>query len=140
MDNRLIIGVAGKDARGVATLVLGMPTAAWDYCKDGKTHTVDGTKFGMKLQVVLFGCRDYVSGAQILDPNALRQGVDKLMKSRQDLGIDFVFPIVMEKGIEYLLGIDQNTPIGELSEEQLKKLYITMRTADDIATKTYQSG
>jgi hypothetical protein len=36
-------------------VILGMSQAAWDYCKDGKTHTFDLTGAGVPLQLMIAG-------------------------------------------------------------------------------------
>lgn len=51
------IFLLGKDEDG-AVLSVGMTDAAWDYCKDGKTHTFDLTKLGIPLKLMIFGGRD----------------------------------------------------------------------------------
>jgi hypothetical protein len=37
------------------TIVIGVSKAAWNYMKDGNTHTVDLRKGGINVQFMLFG-------------------------------------------------------------------------------------
>lgn len=39
----------------VPTVILGMPAAAWEYCKDGKAHTFDFTPLGLGCHVLVAG-------------------------------------------------------------------------------------
>lgn len=43
---------------GVPVLLLGVPTAAWEYIRDGKTNTFDLTKVGVPIKLVIFGGAD----------------------------------------------------------------------------------
>lgn len=40
------------------TLVVGIPDASWEYCKDGKTLTIDLSSVGVPMRFLLFGCRN----------------------------------------------------------------------------------
>jgi hypothetical protein len=41
-----------------AVVILGVPATAWEYMKDGKTHTFDLRRFGVPCQIILFGGKD----------------------------------------------------------------------------------
>lgn len=40
------------------TVIIGVPAAAWEYMKDGMTHTYDLRRFGVPVRIVLFGGAD----------------------------------------------------------------------------------
>lgn len=45
----------------VPTIVIGIPEAAWDYMKDGKTHHFTFVSEGIPVQLMLFGGPDMPS-------------------------------------------------------------------------------
>lgn len=65
------------------TIILGVPKAAWDYMKDGKTHTFDFTQAGLPIQVIMFGAE---TQEEILE---LINQASKLPQFEQDLEKDF---------------------------------------------------
>ena len=50
------------------TVLLGIPIAAWEYMKDGKTHTFDLTSLGIPVKIILFGGLDQASIRAVLNP------------------------------------------------------------------------
>lgn len=43
------------DDDGTFDVLLGVPLAAWEYMKDGKTHIFDLTKLGLPVRILLYG-------------------------------------------------------------------------------------
>ena len=58
MNEEKMVFAVGKMPDGVPVVILGISQAAWDYMKDGKTHTIDLTSLGHRLKFVLFGGKD----------------------------------------------------------------------------------
>lgn len=48
-------------------VILGVPEKAWEYMKDGKTHTFDLRRFGIPFRIVLFGGEDQASIRKMLN-------------------------------------------------------------------------
>lgn len=56
-----VVFAAGTGQEGKPLIIMGIPKEAWEYMKDGKTHTFDFTNAGIPIQVVLFGGADHNS-------------------------------------------------------------------------------
>ncbi len=54
LDDKVVFAV-GKDADGVPMVVLGITNGAWNYMRDGKTHTFDLTKAGLRVRLMIYG-------------------------------------------------------------------------------------
>ncbi len=54
---------------GVPLVVIGIPAGAWEYAKDGKTHTFDLTKgpSPVPVKIVLFGAPDAYELKRMVD-------------------------------------------------------------------------
>lgn len=74
-DEKVMFAVAPRGDGGTDVL-LGVPTSAWEYMKDGKTHTFDLTKLGLPIRIIMCGGRDQ---------RQIRDWIDRHNKS---LGID----------------------------------------------------
>lgn len=55
---RVMFAVA-PDENNNPFVLLGIPQAAWEYMKDGKTHTFDFSSIGLNLKIVAFGAKDH---------------------------------------------------------------------------------
>lgn len=62
------IDIATREGDGTPVVVIGIPLAAWERMKDGKTTTFDLTKAGVPCQIVLFGCDDHDDAMKKLGP------------------------------------------------------------------------
>lgn len=70
------------------SLLLGIPQAAWEYMKDGKTHHFDLTKAGIPLKLLVFGCEKRGDAVTIIEEHNRRQGMATLYQPGKDFGID----------------------------------------------------
>lgn len=68
-------------------LTLGIPTAAWEYMKDGKTHHFDLTAIGIPVKLMLFGAESHDAAMKVLEKAAADNGVPLLDGRQQDFGI-----------------------------------------------------
>lgn len=50
-----VVFLASQTPDGVPLVVLGVSKDAWEYMKDGKSHTFDLVKAGLPLRLMLFG-------------------------------------------------------------------------------------
>jgi hypothetical protein len=72
---------------GIPALILGVPTGAWGYMADGKTHTFDLTSVGLPIKLVLFGGETHASVKRTLEALVLSTGVPVLDETRRDFSI-----------------------------------------------------
>lgn len=57
-------------------VLLGVPTAAWDYMKDGQTHTFDLTKLGLPIRIILYGGPDRPTVRAAIDAHNKTLGIE----------------------------------------------------------------
>lgn len=69
-------------------LLLGIPAAAWEHMKDGKTHHFDLTKAGIPLKLMVFGGSSRSEIQRIIEEHNRRQGISTLYQPGKDFGID----------------------------------------------------
>lgn len=69
-------------------LLLGIPAAAWNHMKDGKTHHFDLTKAGIPLKLIVFGGETRAEMQAIIESHNQRQGLTTLYQPGKDFGID----------------------------------------------------
>jgi hypothetical protein len=87
-DEKLVFGLGTIDDDGTNNfLAIGVPTKAWDYMRNGKTHTLDLRKVGVPIRLILFGCRDHAHGCELLTTGAHAEGNQVVDVRDQDLGI-----------------------------------------------------
>ena len=56
-------------------VLLGVPTAAWDYMQDGHTHTFDLTKLGLPIRIIMYGGPDQPTVRRWIDEHNRSIGV-----------------------------------------------------------------
>ena len=84
--NQVVFALA-TTARG-PVVVLGVPDAAWEYMKDGRSHTFGLRKVGFPVDIIMFGGR---TRAHILDAlSVVQNGGD--VASKLDTTTDFAIP------------------------------------------------
>lgn len=52
-EQKVVFGLSPRDT-GV-DLLLGISLPAWEYMKDGNTHTIDLTKLGLPFRLIIWG-------------------------------------------------------------------------------------
>jgi hypothetical protein len=59
-EKRMVFAVAPPNPphENSPMVLLGIPEGAWEYMKDGKTHTFDLTKVGIPIKIMLYGAKD----------------------------------------------------------------------------------
>lgn len=81
-NERVVVGI-GADATGVsdiATVVIGVPEAAFHAIADGRTHTVSLTQFGLPVEIIIFRGKDVADCRAIIGETSKTLG-----KSDRDL-------------------------------------------------------
>lgn len=86
-EHKIVFGVSGPDARGTVTLLVGVPEAAWDYMKDGKTHHFDLTRTGLPIQLMLYGAKDHDAAMKVMEDAMAIRGVPYDDRRREDFSI-----------------------------------------------------
>lgn len=75
-----------KDGQ-VPIIMFAIPEGAWDYMKDGKTHTFDLQKSGIPLRFMCFGCKSHADGMKTLNDAAKKLDVPYLDERGKDFTI-----------------------------------------------------
>lgn len=52
---------------GIPVLTIAIPKGAWEYMKDTKTNSVDLTKTGLPIKLLIFGCDDKAHALRIME-------------------------------------------------------------------------
>lgn len=91
-DHRVTVAL-GEPLEGVSdvpTVILGMPIGAWNFMKDGMTHTFDLTKVGVPVRIILFrGANGGDVRRKLADVNIfLKSGAIDAQGNLRDLGIE----------------------------------------------------
>jgi hypothetical protein len=73
---------------GGADVVLGVPTAAWEYMKDGKTHTFDLTKLGLPIRIIMCGGADLETIGRWIEAHNARLGLATQDRRGEDFSIE----------------------------------------------------
>lgn len=71
----------------VPLMTIGVPQAAWDYMKDGKTHTFDLTPMGVPLKLMIFGGESHDAVTKTLFEAASKAGIVVNDMRRTDFSI-----------------------------------------------------
>ena len=79
--NQVVFAVSSRADGGVDVL-LGVPTAAWEYMQDGKTHTFDLTKLGLSIRLIMCGGKDQAQLRGWIDEHNKRLGVTEVQDRR----------------------------------------------------------
>lgn len=80
-DEKLVFAM-GKGDDGVPVVILGVSDAAWEFMKNGMTHTLDLTSLGHGFKLVVFGGRNHEQIKSLIP-----QGPDTFDASGLDLSL-----------------------------------------------------
>jgi hypothetical protein len=69
-------------------LAIGIPVAAWARIKTGEAHTIDLTKVGLPVRVMLFGALTHDTAVKTLMDAAKANGIAVLDERRRDFSIE----------------------------------------------------
>lgn len=76
IEQRIVFGVTPEpNDEGNIALLLGVPHAAWEFMQDGKTHTVDLSKFGLPIHILLFGTATHAEAVAVITEHNKRLGL-----------------------------------------------------------------
>jgi len=86
-DERIIFMLSPEgQGDGVPMLIIAIPKAAWEYMADTKTNTVDLTKAGLPIKVMIFGCDDRAHAMSIMEEWNAKAGLPTQYDDR-DFGV-----------------------------------------------------
>lgn len=86
-EEKVVCGISPEGTGdGVPLVILGVPKGAWEYMKDGKTHTFDLTAAGVPVKLVLFGGKDHEECSRLLVQAGTidARGVDFSIQPKKD--------------------------------------------------------
>jgi hypothetical protein len=84
IEEKVIFGVSpGAEPM----ILLGVPKGAWEYMKDGKTHTFDLTKIGLPLKIVMYGAENHTAAMKIIEGHMSAKGQTYADERRRDFSI-----------------------------------------------------
>jgi hypothetical protein len=86
IEEKMVFGLA-PTASGKPVLMLGVPQGAWEYMKDGKTHTFDLTSLGVPIMLMLYGAKDHAEAVKLIEDHCKQQNVPLLDERRKDWSI-----------------------------------------------------
>lgn len=85
VEDKIIFAVSHEgQGDGVPLVILGVPTGAWEYMKDGKTHTFDLTKAGVPVKLMLYGAASHQAAMDVIDGHFKQTGQPYLDERRTD--------------------------------------------------------
>lgn len=82
-----IVFAVGPSASGKPVLLFGIPKAAWDYMKDGKTHTFDLTSLGIPVQMIMYGADNHSAALKVIEDHCKHNNVPLLDERRRDFSV-----------------------------------------------------
>lgn len=85
--NQKVVFAAASDAAGSLVMIVGIPEDAWEYMREGKTHTFDLTKSNIPVKMVMYGGKDHTDCMRKLEGDAASANVVLDDRRRDDFSI-----------------------------------------------------
>ncbi len=85
IEEKMVFAVSPGD--GVPVVLLGIPQGAWEYMKDGKTHTFDLTRVGIPVKLMLYGAKDHDAAMKMIETHMSDRKLPYLDARREDFSI-----------------------------------------------------
>jgi hypothetical protein len=87
-ESKMVFGVSPDgQGDGVPVVLLGIPTGAWEYMRDGKTHSFDLTKIGVPIKILLYGAKDHSAAMKMVEGHMSDRGLPYRDARREDFAI-----------------------------------------------------
>lgn len=83
---KCVFGLAASH-EGLPVAIIGVPELAWEYMKDGRTHTFDLRSLGFPVQIMIFGARDHRHALDLMGQGAEAAGMPVADLRDQDFGM-----------------------------------------------------
>jgi hypothetical protein len=85
IEKKMVFAVAPEgQGDGVPLVLLGIPTGAWEYMRDGKTHNFDLTRSGIPVKLMLYGAADHSAAMKVVEDHMKTLGLPLLDARRED--------------------------------------------------------
>ena len=99
IEEKIVFGLGTTDS-GETVILVGIPTGAWEYMKDGKTNHIDFSKAGLPVKLIMYGGKDHetVFGA--------------IKRHKESIGQ----PFLDERHKDWSISLKNPAPKGSLSE------------------------
>ncbi len=86
-EEKILFAVSRDHQDQPPVILLAIPTAAWEYMKDGHTHSFDLSKAGIPVRLVLFGAKDTEAALKILKEDLAAKGIQVDDRRGEDFSI-----------------------------------------------------
>jgi hypothetical protein len=87
-DAKLVFAISPEgQGDGVPLMLFAVTPGAWDYMRDGKTHTLDLTGLGIPIKVMMFGAKDRADALATIEAANQKHGHATLHLPQHDFGI-----------------------------------------------------
>ena len=80
---QVVFGVSPRED-GTVDVLLGVSVAAWEFMKDGRTHTFDLTKLGLPVRILLYGGPDQAKVREVIDQHNAALGLTEVEDRQED--------------------------------------------------------
>lgn len=88
IEEKMVFGVSPEgQGDGVPLVLLGIPAGAWEYMREGKTHTFDLTKVGLPIKIMLYGAADHAAAMKLIEGHLTDKGMPYVDARREDFSI-----------------------------------------------------
>ena len=88
IEEKVVFGVSPEGCGdGVPLVLLGIPAGAWEYMKDGKTHTFDLTKIGLPIKLVIYGAETHDAAMKMINGYMSEHNLPYLDERHKDFSI-----------------------------------------------------
>lgn len=88
LEEKMVFGVSPEgQGDGVPLILLGIPAGAWEYMREGKTHTFDLTKIGLPIKIMLYGAADHAAAMKLIEGHLSDKGMPYVDARREDFSI-----------------------------------------------------
>jgi len=85
-EEKCVFGLAAQ-GDGSPVAIIGVPKQAWEYMRDGKTHTFDLRALGFPVQIMLFGAENHRHAIDLMGQGAEAAGTPVADLRDQDFGM-----------------------------------------------------
>lgn len=86
-EEKMLFAISPDTEGGAPMLLIGIPRAAYEYIKDGKTSTFDLTKVGLPVKLVLYGAETHDAAKEMIKEYVSNRGQGLLDRSDEDFSV-----------------------------------------------------
>jgi len=87
-ERKIVFGVSPEgQGDGVPVVMLGITKGAWEWMKDGRTHSLDLTKIGLPVKIMLYGAKNHKEAISVIEQHNNNLGIPIVNKTTEDFSI-----------------------------------------------------